>query len=130
MDPLSITAATIGVSSVAITSISSVRNTINNIKDAEKAVGDIRTQLENIERTARFTQDTHDHRCGRSHSIWLALSYRSENSIHSPSRDKPSHCQSKRRTDLLRLICDHSEREEFTAHLPYDSIHFSISCNC
>ena len=50
MDPLSITAATIGISGAAITSIASVRSTINNIQDAEKAVGDIRTQLENIER--------------------------------------------------------------------------------
>jgi chromosome condensin MukBEF ATPase and DNA-binding subunit MukB len=50
MDPLSITATIIGISSVAITSISSVRSTINNIQDTEKVVGDIRTQLENIER--------------------------------------------------------------------------------
>lgn len=50
MDPLSITAATIGISGAAITSIASVRNTINNIQDAERVVGDIRAQLENIER--------------------------------------------------------------------------------
>jgi N-methylhydantoinase B/oxoprolinase/acetone carboxylase alpha subunit len=50
MDPLSITAATIGISGAAITSIASVRNTINNIQDAEKVVGDIRTQLESIQR--------------------------------------------------------------------------------
>jgi hypothetical protein len=50
MDPLSITAATIGISGAAITSIVSVRNTIDNIRDAEEVVGDIRTQLESIQR--------------------------------------------------------------------------------
>jgi N-methylhydantoinase B/oxoprolinase/acetone carboxylase alpha subunit len=50
MDPLSITAATIGISGAAIASIISVRNTINNIQDAEEVVGDIRTQLESIQR--------------------------------------------------------------------------------
>jgi hypothetical protein len=50
MDPLSITAATIGISGAAITSIVSVRNTINNIRDAEEVVGNIRTQLESIQR--------------------------------------------------------------------------------
>jgi hypothetical protein len=50
MDPLSITAAIIGISGAAITSIVSVRNTINNIQDAEKVVGDIRTQLDNIQK--------------------------------------------------------------------------------
>lgn len=50
MDPLSITAATIGISSAAIASIASVRNTINNVKDAQELVGDIRTRLENIQR--------------------------------------------------------------------------------
>jgi hypothetical protein len=50
MDPLSITAATIGISGAAITSIVSVRNTINNIRDAEDVVGNIRTQLESIQR--------------------------------------------------------------------------------
>jgi hypothetical protein len=50
MDPLSITAATIGISGAAMASIVGVRNTINNIQDAEKVVGDIRTQLENIRR--------------------------------------------------------------------------------
>jgi hypothetical protein len=50
MDPLSITAATIGISSAAITSIVNVRNTINNIRDAEEVVGNIRTQLESIPR--------------------------------------------------------------------------------
>jgi hypothetical protein len=44
MDPLSITAATIGISGAAIASIVSVRNTINSIQDAEKVVGDICTQ--------------------------------------------------------------------------------------
>jgi hypothetical protein len=43
MDPLSITAAIIGISSASITSIVSVRKTINNIKDAEDVVGSIRT---------------------------------------------------------------------------------------
>jgi hypothetical protein len=50
MDPLSITAAIIGISSASITSIVSVRKTINNIKDAEDVVGNIRTQLEGIQR--------------------------------------------------------------------------------
>jgi len=50
MDPLSITAATIGISGPAIASIASVCNTIINIQDAEQIVGDIRTQLGNIQR--------------------------------------------------------------------------------
>jgi hypothetical protein len=50
MDPLSITAATIGITGAAITSIASVRNTITNIQDAEEVVSDIRTQLEGIQR--------------------------------------------------------------------------------
>lgn len=50
MDPLSITAAAIGISGAAITSIVSVRNTFNNFQDASEVVGDIRTQLENIQR--------------------------------------------------------------------------------
>jgi N-methylhydantoinase B/oxoprolinase/acetone carboxylase alpha subunit len=50
MDPLSITAATIGISGATIASIASVRNTVNNIQDADEVVGDIRTQLESIQR--------------------------------------------------------------------------------
>jgi hypothetical protein len=50
MDPLSITAAAIGISGAAVASIASVRNTISNIQDAEDVMGDIRTQLERIQR--------------------------------------------------------------------------------
>jgi hypothetical protein len=50
MDPLSITAATIGISGAAITSIISIRNTISNIQDAEEVVGDVCTQLANIQK--------------------------------------------------------------------------------
>jgi len=50
MDPLSITAATIGISDAAITSIVAVRNTIDHIRDAEEVAGNIRTQLESIQR--------------------------------------------------------------------------------
>jgi hypothetical protein len=51
MDFLSISAATIGISGAAITSIVGIRNTTtNNIQDAKKVVGDIRTQLESIQK--------------------------------------------------------------------------------
>lgn len=50
MDPLSITAATIGISHAAVSSIVGLRNSINSFEDAHEVVGDIRTQLENIQK--------------------------------------------------------------------------------
>jgi len=50
MDPLSITAATIGISHAAIASIVSLRNNIGAFQDAQEVLGDIRTQLENIQK--------------------------------------------------------------------------------
>ena len=64
MDPLSITAATIGISSAAMTSIASVRNTINNIQDAEEVVGDIRTQLGSIQRPLDSLKELRIHDTG------------------------------------------------------------------
>lgn len=50
MDPLSITAAAIGISGAAIANIVGLRNTISKFQDAEEVVGDIRMQLDNIKR--------------------------------------------------------------------------------
>jgi len=50
MDPLSITSATIGISTAAIAGIVSLRNNLDTVRDAHDIVGDIRTQLDNIQR--------------------------------------------------------------------------------
>lgn len=54
MDPLSITAATIGISTAACASIATLRNTISGLGEAQEELHSIRFQLDNIEKPLRI----------------------------------------------------------------------------
>jgi hypothetical protein len=48
MDPLSITAATIGITAFALTSIRQLRDTINDVAEVKEVIGDVSTDLTGI----------------------------------------------------------------------------------
>jgi hypothetical protein len=48
MDPLSITAATIGITAFALTSIKQLRNTINDVAEVKEVIEDVSTDLTGI----------------------------------------------------------------------------------
>jgi hypothetical protein len=48
MDPLSITAATIGITAFALTSIKKLRDTINDVAEVKEVIEDISTDLTGI----------------------------------------------------------------------------------